>query len=274
MRWESVAGSVRQGAAALVGLMLPIDCPGCGRPDVRLCAGCAGRLSGPPLPVQLPPVLGRLPAFAAAEYAGVPGRVVVAWKDRDRHDLVRPLGAALAVALGAVLDRSAGGRPGEAVPGGPGVLVVPVPSARAARRRRGEDTVRRLALVAAAGVRAQEIAAGSALPGGPRRPEVRVLAALQLVRQVADQSGLSAPARRDNLAGALRVPAAAGPALSGRVCVLVDDVITTGATLGEAARALREAGALVGGVATICVTRLRRECDAPPMGVPVPVALH
>jgi predicted amidophosphoribosyltransferase len=197
---------------------------------------------------------------------------VVAWKDRGRHDLVRPLGRALAVALSALLTHPDGARVGRAWPVCPGsaVLVVPVPSSRRARRQRGEDTVHRLALHAVSALRR-----GHGLPEGVRPGVgVRVLPALRLVRAVGDQATLSATARRGNLAGALAVRTEAVAAVRGRVCVVVDDVLTTGATLGEAVRALEAAGAQVAGVATVCVTRLRRACDAPPNGVPVQDAKH
>ena len=61
------------------------------------------------------------------------------------------------------------------------------------------------------------------------------------IRDVRDQTGLTAAARRANLAGAMR--AGRFGALPDRV-VLLDDVSTTGATLSEAARALRAVGAL------------------------------
>ena len=70
-------------------------------------------------------------------------------------------------------------------------------------------------------------------------------------RRVADQSGLDAAGRSANLAGALR----ASSDLSGVPVVVVDDVVTTGATLVEAARALRDAGALVRGAAVVAATQ-------------------
>ena len=54
---------------------------------------------------------------------------------------------------------------------------------------------------------------------------------------------MDARQRRDNMAGAFRVPEERAPAAYGKCVVLVDDVMTTGATFGAAAAALREAGA-------------------------------
>jgi predicted amidophosphoribosyltransferase len=109
------------------------------------------------------------------------------------------------------------------------VLLVPVPSARRAVRARGHDPARRIALAAAGELRRT---------GTP----ARVLGVLRQRRAVADQSGLNSRQRLDNLAGALEVVAGGGRLLAegGRV-VLVDDLMTTGASLTEAARAVRAA---------------------------------
>ncbi|MFI8786486.1 ComF family protein [Streptomyces sp. NPDC055105] len=109
------------------------------------------------------------------------------------------------------------------------LLLVPVPSARKAVRARGHDPARRIAYAAAAELRREGVPA-------------RVLAALRQRRAVADQAGLDSRRRLANLAGALEVPAGARALLaSGGRIVLVDDVMTTGASLAEAARAMRAA---------------------------------
>ncbi len=84
---------------------------------------------------------------------------------------------------------------------------------------------------------------------------VRVLAVLRQRRAVADQAGLAARQRLLNVAGALEVPGAAGRLLTGARVVLVDDLVTTGATLAEAARALRAAGGRVVGAAVVAAPR-------------------
>jgi predicted amidophosphoribosyltransferase len=151
---------------------------------------------------------------SCADWDGAVRRLVLAFKERGRGGLVGVLGAALAEAVRA-LD----------VGSGP-LSLVPVPSRPAARRERGQDPTARLAAAAARAGRR----------GG--RP-VQVAPVLSHVRTVRDQTGLSAAARRANLAGAMR--AARFGALPTTV-VLLDDVSTTGATLAEAARALRVAG--------------------------------
>ncbi|UXY27931.1 ComF family protein [Streptomyces sp. HUAS TT20] len=125
------------------------------------------------------------------------------------------------------------------------VLLVPVPSARWAVRARGHDPVRRIALAAASELRRS---------GTP----ARVATVLRQRRAVADQSGLDTRQRLRNLAGALEVaPGGARLLLGGRV-VLVDDLMTTGASLTEAARAVREAVDRNGGT-TAVYARAARE---------------
>ncbi len=119
------------------------------------------------------------------------------------------------------------GRALAAVAPASGAMVVPVPTSRTAMRRRGYRVAELLA--ARAGLR-------------PRRLLLPAHAA-------ADQRGLQREARAENVAGTMR----ALP-LAGRRVLIVDDVVTTGATLGEAARALRAAGAEVVGAATVAST--------------------
>lgn len=130
------------------------------------------------------------------------------------------LGGALADAV-----RAGAGHAGDRVP----LLLVPVPSARRATAARGHDPARRIAAAAAAELRR----------GGAR---ARMLAVLRQRRVVADQAGLGARERGLNLAGALGVVDGGRRLLDGGRVVLVDDVLTTGASLAEAARAVRSAG--------------------------------
>jgi predicted amidophosphoribosyltransferase len=163
--------------------------------------------------------------------------MIVAHKESGRVGLAGPLGTGLARSVLAACAGGAGRGRGAAP-----VCLVPVPSARAATRRRGHDPTRRVTAAAVAGLRRCGVPA--------QRRSVLVQA-----RRVADQSGLTAAERVENLVGALEVARPA--AVRGERIILVDDVITTGATLTEAARALRAAGAEVVAAAVIAATRRR-----------------
>ncbi|ULR51102.1 ComF family protein [Streptomyces deccanensis] len=199
----------------LTDLVLPAECGGCGRPRAVLCPECRAALTGAaPCRVRPEPEPSGLPVVhAAAPYEDAVRATLIAHKERGALALAGPLGTALAGAV-----RAGGGE-------GP-VLLVPVPSARRAVRARGHDPARRIALAAAGVLRRT---------GTP----ARVVGVLRQRRAVADQSGLDLRQRLDNLAGALEVAAGGGRLLGDGAVVLVDDLMTTGASLAEAARAVR-----------------------------------
>lgn len=201
-------------------LLLPTACAGCGAGRAVLCARCECALRAGPArrvrPVPEPP--GLPPLYATAVYADQARAVLLAHKERGALPLAGPLGGALAVSVRA----ACGGGDAGLVLG-----LVPVPSARSSVARRGHDPVRRVALAAAGRLRREGLS-------------VRVRAVLRQRRPVADQAGLTAAQRLANLSGALAVVRGGLPA--GEQVVLVDDLVTTGASVAEAARALRAAG--------------------------------
>ncbi|MEV7567697.1 ComF family protein [Streptomyces tanashiensis] len=204
----------------IAGLVLPVACGGCGRPRTELCPSCADALAGAaPRRVRPAPAPAGLPVVhAAAPYADAVRHLLLAHKERGALPLAGPLGGALAGAV----EAAAG--PGEGPEDGP-LLLVPVPSSRSSVRARGHDPTRRIARAAAARLRR----AGR---------QARVVPVLRQGRPVADQAGLGARGRLANLSGALEVvPGGARLLTAGRV-ILVDDLMTTGASLAEAARAL------------------------------------
>ena len=170
--------------------------------------------------------------WSAGDYGGALRDLVLAYKEHACWPALRPLSVALADTLLAVRGGLARGDL---------VLMVPVPSSPAARRRRGHQHVLALCRRAAHLPLLREAA-------------VTPAALLATTRQVADQAGLTADARRRNLAGSMvcrRVP----PRLAGLPCIVVDDVVTTGSTTVEATRALEAAGFPVVGVACLAATR-------------------
>jgi predicted amidophosphoribosyltransferase len=200
----------------LLDLVLPPRCAGCGGPEA-CCPSCLAEF-GRPSRVRLP---GR-PAYALADYQGAPRELVIAFKERGRHDLASSLGTLLGQAVRAVPEADLTGT----------LWLVPAPSRRSASRRRGGPHVLRLARAAA-----RTLAADTAVAVAP---------ALTLAPGTLDSTGLSAKARRANLAGHVRLTEALPP--PGTRVVLLDDVVTTGATAAECARVLRSRGVQVAAV--------------------------
>ncbi|WP_112269165.1 ComF family protein [Lentzea terrae] len=143
------------------------------------------------------------PVWTLAAYRGAARELVLAFKERGARALVAWFGAMVAAALVAV-----GPRPW---------TLVPAPSRRSAARDRGGDHMLRIA-------RAVQIA--------------DVAQVLRLAPGVSDSVGLSAGERRQNLEGRVQVHGRPQPGTT----VLLDDVITTGATASACVKALRRAG--------------------------------
>jgi ComF family protein len=226
---------LRRAWSGLSDLILPPVCLSCREPMTAhntLCAACWCRIDfirppvcdrlGMPLPfatgeVSLsaaamanPPVYDR--ARVAAHYSGLMRRLIHDLKFHDRDDLTALLGAWLTEA-GSELLRDAD-------------LIVPVPLSRSRLLRRRFNQAARL--------------------GGEigRRTGIAMDAlSLVRVRATASQVGLTRAEREENVRGAFAVREERRDRIDGRRIVLVDDVITTGATVAAATRALRRAGA-------------------------------
>jgi predicted amidophosphoribosyltransferase len=264
---------VRHALLDAIAVLSPTACAGCGGADRGVCDGCRRLLV--PHDVRLTQV-GALTVAYAHDYDGVPRRVLAAFKDGRRTDAAPHLAPALSAAVASALRAAAGGSassstgdpalvhlpaahpppahslPAHSLPAHPPpvrppsahparahrtrehrapVHLVTVPSSRAAFRERGFTPV--ALLLSHAGLRTER--------------------ALTARRQAADQAGLSAASRAANRVGWL----AARGWVAGEPVLLVDDILTTGATLLEASRALREAGAVVLGAAVLARTPRR-----------------
>lgn len=224
---------------ALLDLVLPGLCAACRTPAGAsgLCGSCAASVVLDPrraVPRPAPP--GLPPIWVAGDYAGPLRQALLAHKERARPGLLPLLGLALAEAVMAALPEQVTPTP---------VLLVPVPSSRDARKVRRDEPLLRLARAASRHVRRAGLTAS-------------VLPLLRHVRPVLDSAGLTGPERWTNLHGAL---AARCPPPSGRV-VIVDDIVTTGATVAEAARALREAGVADPHAAAVAATLRRWQSSA------------
>jgi predicted amidophosphoribosyltransferase len=204
-------------AGFLQELVLPVDCAGCGTAGPALCRDCRARLA-PQVTVR---TVDRLPVTSALAYRGVVQPVLVAFKNEGRTGLAPPLAEALRAAVATAV----------APVDGDDLLLVPMPRTRRSAVERGYDPVRLLL----------------------RRARLPHSDVLRLVRRPGDQVRLGREARFANVERGT----AARVRLDGRRVLLVDDVVTTGATLTEAARAVRAAGGAVLGAATVASTPRR-----------------
>jgi predicted amidophosphoribosyltransferase len=214
----------------LVDLFLPVECAGCGAGGVVLCIRCAGAFDGP-FDVQRPALAHDPPVHALGVYRDAARAVVLAFKERGRRDLALPLGRMMAAVLPTL----------EVGPAEDGTWwLVPAPSRAVAARRRGGSHMVALARCMAAAM-------------SMRGHQAAVAPALKVARGVRDSAGLGAAARIVNLAGRVRVhPAGAPP--PGMSVVVLDDVVTTGATAAACAEALKSGGLEVTVVLSLTAT--------------------
>ncbi len=166
------------------------------------------------------------PVYALGAYRGRLRTALLAYKEQGRRDLGGPLGGALAAAL-LQLQPTISRSPGRA-PRSRGLCLVPVPSRRSAAARRGGQHVALLAQRAAAALAGAGVAAA-------------VAPALRMAYGVRDSVGLQATARQTNLAGRVLLRRGGLPP-TGTPVVLIDDVVTTGATAAACSAALLQAG--------------------------------
>ena len=226
--------SVEQWLAAAGDLLLGSRCHGCAAAWWGVCPKCRTKLAErrprwarpDPCPDGFPPTV------ASSVYDPLLRGLINAHKERQALGLTPVLGRRLAQSVQALL-RARGVVPGAAV------SLVPVPSAARAVRERGFDATAALARIAARRL-------------GPRY-RAAVVPVLVQAPGVRDQSGLDARARQANLAGGFRMRGR----LPVRHVVIVDDLVTTGSSLTEAARVLGRAGASVLGAATVAATERR-----------------
>ncbi|MFH8250780.1 ComF family protein [Microbacterium sp. B2969] len=209
--------AARGALADALTLLLPVDCAGCDAPDTPLCEACGAALEPTPRRRAIEPGLG---VWSGLAFEGVTARVIRALKEEGRTGLAHALAPALLAAVAAAS--------GMTVPHDAPLVVVPVPTSRAAFRRRG--------------YRVPDLVA--------RRAGLEVANLLAPGRRTADQRGLDRDARRRNVARSLVATQPPRPVRA----VVIDDVVTTGATLAEAARALRAAGVEVVGAAVVAAT--------------------
>jgi predicted amidophosphoribosyltransferase len=198
-------------------LIFPVRCLGCGALGLEICSQCR-RFWQPRIYRSHSRRKPHFPIYSSIPYSPIAGKVLLAAKEHGIQRADELMVSALSHSLSICLQEQGIG------------FLVPIPSRKSVARLRGRQFINELA---------REIGSGARVP----THEI-----LTHTRAVKDQSKLDAKERLENLDGALTsVRYRSGKA------IIVDDLVTTGVTLQEAARALRAAGIEVSAAITACV---------------------
>jgi predicted amidophosphoribosyltransferase len=214
--FDPMRRSLRRAGEQVVAVVLPTPCAVCTRRPGPVCRPCRASLVVEPTAHLLDDLI----VWSGTPFEGGTAAIIRAAKEHSRPALAGALVPAFTRALAAVAHND---------PGGPRLLI-PVPPTRRAMRARGFQLVDAVAA----------------------RSGVRIRAELSYIRDPHDQRGLGRHDRIRNLAGTM----IARRGIAGRRVVVIDDVVTTGATLGEAVRALRAGGAEVVAAVVLAATPL------------------
>jgi predicted amidophosphoribosyltransferase len=209
--------------SALSEIIFPSRCLGCRRLGIRICSLCRSSWNPHIYRSQITSEVNTFPVYSAVEYSTVAQRVLLGSKESGLRDADQLIIQALMHSLSYINSEQ-------------GIAdLVPVPSRKSVTRRRGRNFLL---------VQTIELS---------KSPRVLTRPALGHTRRVKDQSSLNAKERQVNLSGSL-----ACIQIAERVnipVIIVDDVVTTGATLREAGRALSAGGFTVIGAITACVAK-------------------
>jgi ComF family protein len=203
---------------SLIDLIFPSRCAVCDRAGKNLCWDCKNILWIEPREFAL----SGLAIHTVTKYSVETSKLLVSLKDKGQFALVAELAQMLRPAI-------------ENLPVSESIrYLVPAPSSPENFSRRGFHPMLLLAQAVAI-----------------NHPSLKVMNCLSFARRVKDQVGLTEPERLANLSFSMEL----NQSVTGRVCYLLDDVVTTGATALEAARVLRLGGATLAGVLAISYSK-------------------
>lgn len=206
-------------------LLFPTRCFGCRELGYSICSQCR-KLWNPHIYQSQ---ISNLVVYSAIPYSPVAKNILLAAKEQNIKSADELVLIALRASLQELFKKHSS------------CAIVPIPSGRTSNRRRGRDFI-------------NEIAISVAKDFG-----VAVLPLLEHQRIIRDQSKLNIASRRENLAMALSIKSGFPGNYSGESVVILDDLVTTGATIKEANRALTKGGFKVQAAATACVAVRRRK---------------
>ena len=263
-----LAGALKSASGALGEVLMPRTCPCCAVPVTYgagspLCEACLPQLRSALAKVERVYALQPLDGAAAPEvsaasrYEGIMPRALLALKNAGRTDLLPLLGEGLARSVYELLRAHREGLQPESASSVPvEVLLIPAPSSAQSVRRRGyapanllvQEAARQLNMRLPASVRVRAVDVIGYVPRNRRGSGASIISDAISGAQN-EQKSLGAVGRAERMHGALRVME---PALcAGRVSIICDDVVTTGATASEMVRVLQESGSRVLGVCAV-----------------------
>ena len=213
----------------LLDLIYPKRCPGCHLPSASICELCKSFWQKPPISITLRKSQDSdLLVVSVAQYRNEVRAILLAYKEDGEREAGKVLTEALLQARHGISNHSV-------------CAFVPIPSNPKSVRRRGRDFM-------------LDLCNQVAIQSGDQ-----VLSIIKVNRDVQDQSKLSEKERSQNLVGAFDCTPKNLKLLAKFPIILVDDLLTTGATLREAQRALRQRGVIpIGAITAAHTARLVR----------------
>jgi len=206
-------------------LLFPTRCFGCRELGYSICSECRKQWN----PHLYQSRVTNLSVYSAITYSPVAKNILLAAKEQGVKSADQLVRNAVSVSIHELFKKY------------PSCALVPIPSSASSNRRRGRDFINEIAISVA------------------RDLGVAVLPLLEHQRKIRDQSKLNISNRHQNLAMALSIKPQFRGNYSGEKVVILDDLVTTGATIGEANRALTRGGFKVQAAATACVALRRRD---------------
>ena len=206
-------------------LLFPTRCFGCRELGYSICSECRQQWN----PHRYQSRVTNLAVYSAITYSPIAKNILLAAKEQGVKSADQLVRNAVSVSIHELFKKY------------PSCALVPIPSSASSNRRRGRDFINEIAISVA------------------RDLGVAVLPLLEHQRKIRDQSKLNVSNRHQNLAMALSIKPQFRGNYSGEKVVILDDLVTTGATIGEANRALTRGGFKVQAAATACVALRRRD---------------
>lgn len=210
-------------------IIFPSRCIGCSTLGISICSECRQQWHPHFYQREILCSSEEFPVFSSIQYSPIASRVLLSAKESQLRAADQLLIAGMVHALNLFVNRYGS------------ATLVPIPSRKSATRKRGRNFLQEITL---------EVAKKTGLP---------YQSLLSHNRKVRDQSNLNLLDRSRNVSGSFSVSRDISANISlgniGPKIIVIDDLITTGATLGEAFRALRTAGFSVLGAVTSCTAQ-------------------